>query len=344
MAAQLSIQAVGILSVWLETLLYGMYASLFFETVFIIVKKNKTNTGPSKIFFGAIILMFLTATAHIAVNLHRVLQAYVYQVDTIGPLAYFGDLGRWDNILQDSLNAFMTWVGDGLVIYRCYIVWQEKLPIVIVPITMVLMSIIANSIALYRFAHLGQVTIFSASLVHWMNTIYALAFVQNTLTTGLIAYRIYAQDRLSKGLVASSQVGLVELIRIMVESAGVYVLNVLILIILYAVNSNGQYIAQDAIVPVCGIVFTLITVRLAMATSPTMQPTRRDHTTIQFGTRAHTTTATEQSGSLATAPPRDDEWEGDAESGKYGMPLEDMFTSQNLAEKRMDMLEVPHEV
>ncbi|KAF7968814.1 hypothetical protein HWV62_29248 [Athelia sp. TMB] len=342
MAAQLSMQAVGILSVWLETLLYGMYASLFFETVFIIIKKNKTNTGPSKIFFGAIILMFLTATTHIAVNLHRVMQAYVYQVDTIGPVAYFGDLGRWDNILQDSLNAFMTWVGDGLVIYRCYIVWQEKLPVVLVPIAMVIMSIIANSIALYRFAHLGQVTIFAPSLVHWMNTIYALAFVQNTLTTGLIAYRIYAQDRLSRGLVASSQVGLVELIRIMVESAGVYVLNVLILIILYAVNSNGQYIAQDAIVPVCGIVFTLITVRLAMATAPTLQTTRRDQTTIQFGARAtgtthtHTTSATDQSARA--------EWAEDA-SGKYGLPLEDMFAdAQDGGEKRgMEMLET-HEV
>lgn len=117
---------------------------------------------------------------------------------------------------------------------------------------MVIMSIIANSIALYKFAHLGQVTIFSADLVHWMNTIYALAFVQNTLTTGLIAYRIYAQDKLSRGYMSGSQVSLVDLIRIMVESAGVYVLNVLVLIVLYAVNSNGQYIAQDAIVPVCG--------------------------------------------------------------------------------------------
>ena len=45
-----------------------MYASLFFETVFIILKKNKTNTGPSKIFFGAIILMFLTATTHIGAH------------------------------------------------------------------------------------------------------------------------------------------------------------------------------------------------------------------------------------------------------------------------------------
>ncbi|KZP16475.1 hypothetical protein FIBSPDRAFT_865977 [Athelia psychrophila] len=240
------------MSVWLETLLYGIYASLFFQTYFIILKKNKTDSGPSKIFFGAIIFMFFIATAHIGVNLHRVLNAYVYEVDTIGPAAYFSDLGRWDNVVQNTLNALMTWIGDGLIIYRCYIVWQNNIYIVILPIIMLIMDFIANIIVLHRFAQLGQVTIFTASLVRWINTIYALAFLQNTCTTGLIAYRVYAQDNRSNGLVATSQVSLVYLARIMVESASLYVLNVLILMILYAAGSNGQYIAQDAIVPVCG--------------------------------------------------------------------------------------------
>jgi len=84
-----------------------------------------------------------------------------------------------------------------------------------------------------------------------MNTIYALAFVQNTMTTGLIAYRILQQDRKSRGIITSSY-KLIVLVRIIVESASIYVLNVLILIILYAIGSNGQYVAQEALVPVCG--------------------------------------------------------------------------------------------
>ena len=84
-----------------------------------------------------------------------------------------------------------------------------------------------------------------------MRTIYATAFSQNTMTTGLIAYKIWQQDRLSQGLVTHTM-SLAPLIRITVESASIYVLNVLILIILYAVESNGQYVAQEALVPVCG--------------------------------------------------------------------------------------------
>lgn len=84
-----------------------------------------------------------------------------------------------------------------------------------------------------------------------MNTIYALAFVQNTMTTGLIAYRIWRQDKESRGLVGHS-LSLMYLVRIIIESASIYVINVLILIILYAIHSNGQYVAQEAIVPTVG--------------------------------------------------------------------------------------------
>jgi len=49
-----------------------------------------------------------------------------------------------------------------------------------------------------------------------------------------------------------SSLSLIVLIRIIVESASIYVLNILIVIVLYALNSNGQFIAQEAIVPVCG--------------------------------------------------------------------------------------------
>jgi hypothetical protein len=178
--------------------------------------------------------------------------------------------------------------------------------------------------ALHEFSQLGLGSIFSPSLVHWMDTIYALAFVQNTMTTGLIAYRIWQQDRRSQGLVPSS-LSLIVLIRIIVESALVYVLNVLILIILYALNSNGQFVAQEAIVPVCGefhhasvfsnyqtfmhisvcqgIVFTLITVRLSLHTSTTVATTVHPGTQIKFAgfpivtmdTTAGFTTTTDQS-------------------------------------------------
>jgi hypothetical protein len=139
--------------------------------------------------------------------------------------------------------------------------------------------------------------------MHLTPTIYAVGFVQNTMTTGLIVYRIWRQDRQSRGIISSS-LKLIVIVRIIVESASIYLLNILILIILYALNSTGQLLALESIVPVCGefrhvnvlnnyqifmlhpgcqgIVFTLITVRLSLHTSTALATTQHPGTQIQF--------------------------------------------------------------
>lgn len=128
-----------------------------------------------------------------------------------------------------------------------------------------------------------------------METIYALAIVQNTWTTGLIAWRIWRQERASAGIglrSATSRSSLIPIIRIVIESAAIYVLELIILIILYALNHNAQFILQEALVPtvgvsngirfrdllimsIQGIVFTLMTVRLALRSSKSLMTTVR---------------------------------------------------------------------
>lgn len=54
------------------------------------------------------------------------------------------------------------------------------------------------------------------------------------------------------------QATLVPVIRIVVESAMIYDMEVLVLIVLYALGHNGQYVAQEAIVPTVGQSETLL--------------------------------------------------------------------------------------
>ncbi len=89
-----------------------------------------------------------------------------------------------------------------------------------------------------------------------MNTIYATAFVQNFMTTSLIAYRIWRQDRASAIAGVHSQgsgtSSLIPIVRILVESAALYMMQLIILIILYARNHNAQFIIQESLVPTIG--------------------------------------------------------------------------------------------
>ncbi|KAF8890965.1 hypothetical protein BD779DRAFT_1438076 [Infundibulicybe gibba] len=276
MISQVSLDVVGIVSVWFETLLYGIYVSLFFEAVFIMLKKGKVKTTPSKIFFWTSVTIFILSTIHISLNLFRVLKAYVWLRGVMAPTEYLLDLSRWDIIMKNTVNAVTTWLADFLVIYRCFIIWNNNYYIIIFPTLLVLMSIASNTIALYQFTQVPFGTFFGPSLVHWINIIYALAFVQNSITTGLIAWKIWHQERHFVALGMRSlnpRASLFPILRIIVESASIYLLELLVLIILYALKHNGQFVLEEAVVPTVGIVFTIMTVRLAMRNSKRLMTT-----------------------------------------------------------------------
>ncbi|KAF9270694.1 hypothetical protein L218DRAFT_849536 [Marasmius fiardii PR-910] len=281
MADQFPLDVAGAISVWFQTLLYGIYTCLFFTSTYISLRKRMLHTIPAKIFFVATIVMYANCTTHVAINLYRLLQGYVYQRKTVGPENYFADLGRWDNITHDTLNALMTWMGDSLIIYRCYLVWDNNIYIIVVPTMLLIVSIVSNSVALYLFTKVPLGTIFGPSLVSWMRTIYATAFAQNALTTSLIAYRIWRQEMKSRragirGQGSSSS--LLPAMRIIVDSAALYMALLICLIVLYVINHNGQFVMQEASVPAIGIVFCSISLRLSLRSYALWKTTAKSST------------------------------------------------------------------
>jgi hypothetical protein len=83
---------------------------------------------------------------------------------------------------------------------------------------------------------------------------YPLNFAQNVLTTSFIAYRIYTQYRVSRAANAgiSNKLNFVAIMRIIVESALIYTVQVLLLIIFWYTGSPALVIVQHAITPSIG--------------------------------------------------------------------------------------------
>ncbi|EPQ53025.1 hypothetical protein GLOTRDRAFT_79032 [Gloeophyllum trabeum ATCC 11539] len=274
---QLPLEVANVLSVWFETLLYGIYFSLFFESVYVIMKKKRTKTLPAKLFFAATVVMFLLATVHIAISLYRLLRGYVWLASDPGPVAYFADYHRWDNVANEVISGIQTWIGDSLVIYRCFIVWSRNYYVVAVPSVLLVLSVIGNCMVFQIFNSKDVDGLFSVPLQTWVNLIYSATFAQNTLTTGFIAYRIWRQDWETRQVLGPGSyrgaASLLPSVRVIIESAMIYALEVLVLIILYAIGHNGEYVLQAAVTPTVGIVFTMITVRLALRSSEALKTT-----------------------------------------------------------------------
>lgn len=91
-------------------------------------------------------------------------------------------------------------------------------------------------------------------VARWMGTVYPFAFAQNIITTGMIAFKIWRQHRRSvdSGVISHSSLDLLTVMRIIIESAMIYTLQLLILIILFPLHSLAQLIVQNAVIPSIG--------------------------------------------------------------------------------------------
>ena len=155
----------------------------------------------------------------------------------------------------------MTWLGDGLVIYRCFVIWNEDFYVILLPSLLLVISIAIQSTLLYAFRHSGLLP--SQVQFNLTVTVYPMNFVQNTLTTGLIAFKIWRQHRQSVAAgVRPFGSSLIGVMRVVIESALLYTLELLFLIILSCRESYGQFVVRAAAVPSIGIVFNLIAVRV----------------------------------------------------------------------------------
>ncbi|KAF8184794.1 hypothetical protein BJ912DRAFT_905397 [Pholiota molesta] len=253
------------IALFVETLVHGIYTSLFIAAMSVMLKrhqrKSSRNSSMSWIFPVSMIIMYLISSFHTVLGFYRFLRAYVLQP----PAGYmfFWEFRNWDTFVNNLLVCLIIWVGDILVIYRCYCVWNNNLILIIVPLLLLAASIGINVYTMIWFDNPLRFSV--QSEIMSLNAIYPVSLAQNVITTGLITLKIWNQHRNStaSGVIdRSSRLSLLKIVRIIIESAMIYTGQLFILVILYFANNTFQYVVQNAIVPSLGIVFVLIALRV----------------------------------------------------------------------------------
>lgn len=253
------------IAIWLESIIYGFYACLFIATCRIMLKRRRIENFASGVFLVCNTSIFILATIHNATSLYRLVRAYALVIVPPHPYMYFNEFNRWDNFSHLVILALCTWIGDGLVIYRCFLIWRRNLWVIVLPVVFLLVSMATTFVNWRWFKHPQDFKM--NEIIPIFNLTFPLNMAQNVLTTGLIAYKIYMQHRASRasGLQLSSAVNLVTIVRIIVESAMVYTIVTAIIIILFFVHHPAVVVPQYALPPSIGIVFALIAIRTHVA-------------------------------------------------------------------------------
>ncbi|KAJ7462118.1 hypothetical protein FB451DRAFT_1404597 [Mycena latifolia] len=265
MPAPFSLIRSFIVSIWLEAVIYGFFVCIFALSLSVNLGTSKRQSSHSRAMFIVGIITFILATVHIAINCMRMMRGYVDHSSLVGgPVGYLGILSQWDHVFKNVIYATQSIVGDSVAVYRCWVLWNRNFYVVCVPFFMVFGSAVSGYMTCAIFAKMdANSTVFDGSLDAWVKTFYSLAVAQNVITTSLMAWRIVATDRKTSAY-RVGQGPLKSILRILIESAALYLVAEIILLVLYTCNNNAQFIALEAITPIIGITFNAITIRITL--------------------------------------------------------------------------------
>ncbi|KAG1822249.1 hypothetical protein EV424DRAFT_1511281 [Suillus variegatus] len=250
-----------IMSSVLEGILYGFSVLMFLGTIWIIIYKRRTR-DVNRPAVAVATLLFLLSTAHMVVGIIRIEDGLVKQRDTFpgGPAAFFADISEETLIVKNAILVLQTLLGDGVVIYRCYIVWQSVW-IIIIPCIMWCGIAAFGVVTLYDFSQAsGTNNVFTKKTGHLVATFMTLTLATNLLSSGLLAYRIWKSERKVSGIRTTERK--MPLLRVFLDAAILYSAALCSSIICFVLSNNGLYVMADLNVPIISIAFYMVFIRM----------------------------------------------------------------------------------
>ncbi|KAG2125499.1 hypothetical protein DEU56DRAFT_569486 [Suillus clintonianus] len=263
-ATGMPLDAASLMSTILEGILYGFSVLMFMCTMWTLIYSRRTRSINQPIAAVAT-LMFLLSTVHMVVGIIYVEDGLVKDRDTFpgGPVAFFADLVQEMFVVKNAILVLQTMLGDGVVTYRCYVVWQSVW-VIILPCIM-WCGVAAFGICMVYSMSQPQTNnpanVFLDATGDWITTFIVFTIATNLLSSGLLAYRIWTiQRRVST--MSATKVN-TRIFRVLVDAAFLYSAAVCCSLIAFVSSSSGMYVMADLVIPVIPIAFYMVFIRIA---------------------------------------------------------------------------------
>ncbi|KAH7886568.1 hypothetical protein F5I97DRAFT_1936249 [Phlebopus sp. FC_14] len=266
--ANIPLDTAAIMSTVLEGILYGFSLLMYGGTLWAL---NYQHTKMNRPMLLIATLFLILSTIHMVVDIKRIEDGFVTYRDTFpgGPTAFFADVAQETFVFKNAVYTLQTLLGDGVVIYRCYVVWQSPW-IVVLPI-MGWCAVAASAVgSVYSVsqATANANNIFVKETGQWITSFYASTLATNVLSSSLLAFRIWWIDR-KVTAVRASQSKTMPILRVLLDAALLYSMSLFAALMCFVFSNNGQYVVLDLIMPIIPITFYMVFIRLAAAKNST---------------------------------------------------------------------------
>ncbi|PPQ80086.1 hypothetical protein CVT26_011533 [Gymnopilus dilepis] len=114
----IGIDAVTLVSIFVEAVLYGLFIVLFIASTSILLGKfrRSKSSALNTPMLVASIVMFILSTVHIGTDLRRLLNAFLRSADQGGPVPYLSKVNDPIYVLKSTAYAMQTLVGDAFIV------------------------------------------------------------------------------------------------------------------------------------------------------------------------------------------------------------------------------------
>ncbi|KAJ2932982.1 hypothetical protein H1R20_g4130, partial [Candolleomyces eurysporus] len=210
----------------------------------------------------------------VSFGLRRNLDAFVFQfAKGVHPADEFAEISDWVNVMKFADYAAQTFIGDGILIYRCYIIFNKRWWVVILPILMWLATAVCSGVTVYIEATIGSGDLGQSQFEPFISSTLSLTLATNVITTALIVYRIYKiQSRAANHTVSTGSTSspYSRLIRTLIECGAMYTASIIVLFACYLADSNAILPVSNSVVQIIGITFNLLILNIdrGSATQP----------------------------------------------------------------------------
>ncbi|KAK0232046.1 hypothetical protein EDD85DRAFT_846249 [Armillaria nabsnona] len=216
----------------------------------------------------------------------------------------------WWNTTALTATAVNLIIADSTMVWRCWVVWAHNWKVIILPIFLVIGEIVCGMHVVVRQS---TVLLNSKTGENWALATMAITLGTNILCTALIVTRIIYVARGHRGIMGGIRTyrGVLE---ILVESAALYSITFVVLMILYPLKGNGYLYPQALVLLVTGIAPTLIILRAASGQGRPKESSLETQSSLHFQTSRGSTIGTVTDGG------EEDTMRGDAKGTTLVLP------------------------
>ncbi|KAF8993130.1 hypothetical protein BDQ17DRAFT_1413101 [Cyathus striatus] len=259
-----SLAAFLIVELFVESALYGLYLSTFIFCLRALLLSKSTSTFKplrqiNYLMLAVALALFIVGTLNLLLGLMRNLHLFAFPMQT-------DTKDKWIDIVKPISVNIQTLLADGVLTYRCWIVYGKSVLVALFPaflwaMTVVLVSL--NIIATQEYLHTGVRT--ERAYILGLTTL-AMTITLNIYATSVIALRIWLVNRQTKRISTTSVSQLTPLrtiMRIVIESGLMYTLASICSLAASIAKSNVVFPISAVMSMTVGIAFNLIIIRIA---------------------------------------------------------------------------------